>query len=110
MEQEGFLKHINEFMIGRGFSFNDDMYSKRFQFQQQGTTMFINGQQMVTPGQIVNVEYIVHMLGQGFVDDEPFEMIWFMVKQNNETTLEYNQSFYYDDLREFESICNKIFK
>lgn len=110
MNRESFLFHIKEKMESNGFQSDENKYIKKSQIQQPGTIMIINGRKVEQPGNIIEIEMVLECLGEGFVDEEPFELIGFTVYRGDETIFELNQSFYYNEFELFDNICMRIFK
>ena len=107
-----FLNKIDEFLVQFGFVKENDSYIKQFQ-SRTNQQIVINGQQMGSP--IINNKVNINLLGEGAIINEdesevPFELIEFIVEQNNQIVMETNMTFYYNEIETFKNFFNQIFQ
>lgn len=109
--KDEFLSQVNDYLVQLEFVKNEDSYTKKV-YIQPSQQVVINGQVIKSPP--IEGELIVNLLGTGLVisEDETqidFELIEFIIKQNDEIIGEINYSYYYD-FEEFVNIFNNFFK
>ena len=109
--------HIESTLNGKGFTKNDNKWSLTKQIQQPCQIMIINGQRMEQPGQVINIEYIVELLGEGYIEttnipDTRNDILYmnFITKQGEDELNSNAFGLYDDDSEYFNIILASIFK
>lgn len=111
---DSLCNHIEATLNGKGFTKRDDKkWILPKQFQQPGQVMVINGQRMEQPSQIINVEFVVDVMGVGYIKspdkEEDLLYIIFSVNQNEDEVKTYSFGFYKDDAQYFDQVLSNIF-
>lgn len=110
-----FMTSIRTLMSNRGFKETEDGYEKVDQHKLPDQYMNFNGRNIVQPGGVVTLKTIITFMGDGWIsniDDtnqQSFTQIKFKVLQDKDIRLDYEECFYWDDFKYFESLFNKIF-
>lgn len=87
-----------------------NIFTKNVTKQLPGQTIIINGQQMQQAGQIINVQFVVELFSDVYVDDEESQlMIHFTILQDNRVIRELFESFYLNDFEKFKLVYNQFF-
>ena len=109
--------HIETTLNSRGFIKNDQKWSLTKQFQQQGQVMIINGQCMEQPSQIIDIEYIVELLGEGYIETvdmpdtrEDILYVNFIIKYEEDELNANSFGLYDNDSEYFDIILTSVFK
>lgn len=103
------IEQIKSFL--KDFTSNEDnIFTKNVTKQLPGQTIIINGQQMQQAGQIINVQFVVELFSDVYVDDEESQlMIHFTILQDNRVIRELFESFYLNDFEKFKLVYNQFF-
>lgn len=112
--KQEFLDQILNTIQSSGFEEVDLRYEKTTIHRQHGQTIIINGQQMEQPGKPVQIKHVIYFNGDGWVanedesDKREFTQIKFVVEQDDQTMMEYEDCFYWDDVTYFINIFNQF--
>lgn len=107
--KEKFIKEIKSFL--KDFSFDDkNTFSKQIKKQLPDQIVIINNQQIKQSGQVINLQFIVELFGEGYVDEDEFIMIRFSIKQNDKKIKELFESFYFNEIDKFKQIIIQFFQ
>ena len=110
MNRDEFLLMVDDHLLKGGFIKNDNEYNKSIQHQEPPQQIIINGQRMVQPGAIYNIDFKLTLCGEGNIDDNIYyELIEMNIIKDNEYIYNASQSFYYDEFELFTKYCNKLF-
>lgn len=103
------IEQIKNFL--KDFTSNgENVYTKNITKQLPGQTIIINGQQIQQAGQVINVQFVVELFGDVYIDDEESQlMIHFTILQNNRVIRELFESFYLDDIEKFKLVYSQFF-
>ena len=103
------IEQIKSFL--KDFTFNgENVFTKNITKQLPGQTIIINGQQMQQAGQIINIQLVVELFGDVYIDDEESQlMIHFTMLQDNRVIRELFESFYLNDIEKFKLVYNQFF-
>ena len=103
------IEQIKSFL--NDFTLNgENVFTKNIAKQLPGQTIIINGQQMQQAGQIINIQLVVELFGDVYIDDEESQlMIHFTMLQDNRVIRELFESFYLNDIEKFKLVYNQFF-
>ena len=113
LPKDQFIASITDYITSVGF-INDendqDLYVRTVHAQGRTMTMTINGQivQQQEPPIVINC--VCDFWGFGSIDDKEFLEVGFKLKENGETTINYIECFYLDELEFFKHILHTMFK
>ena len=110
--REEFINNIHNLLITNGLSQVDDsnVWVKEFEVRQGGAVVNINGQQFQQPGEVIKIRYTLELIGEGTVDDTPFEQINFKVQHGDDVMIDMDECIYYEEITLVEHIINRIFR
>ena len=112
--KEEWLDAIESHIL-RGFQSTDYGYERIMITRQQVKTISINGRVMQQPGKEIKIKQCIYIVGDGWVanTDESnkveFTQIRFETYQGDDLTLQYEETFYWDEPDYFIEIFNKAF-
>ena len=111
--KDQFMTEVINYITSVGF-INDendkDLYIRTFSAQGRAMTMTINGQTVQQHAPIVVIKQVCDLWGFGSIDDKEFLEVGFKLKENDETTINYIECFYLDEIEFFKEILHAIFK
>lgn len=95
----------------KDFTFNgENVFTKDITKQLPEQTIIINGQQIQQAGQTINIQLVVELFSDIYINDEESQlMIHFTMLQNNRVIRELFESFYLDDIEKFKLVYNQFF-
>lgn len=107
--QHEFISTFESILSNNGFEKEDintdvQVYKRIRQAQLPGQIISINGQTMEQPGQIVDIQTVVYILGDGWIADmdesnkRNFTQIRLYIMQGDMTIHDYEGCFYWDDI------------
>ena len=108
--KEIFYEELDKMLIAKGFSGNNNIWTKSFSAQTQSSVMIINGQRMEQPGQPIQILYKLEVIGDGEVSGDQFSQINFKIQQGKEVVVDLEECIYYDELKLINEIINKLYK
>ena len=103
------IEQIKSFL--KDFTSNEEnVFTKNITKQLPGQTIIINGQQIQQAGQIINIQLVVELFGDVYIDDEESQlMIHFTMLQDNRVIRELFESFYINEIDRFKIVYQQFF-
>lgn len=110
--REEFHKSLNNILVQKGLQKDPDknIWIRKFETRGQGVVMNVNGRRFQQPGEVIQIEYRLEVIGEGSVDDILFSQINFQVKHGDELVLDSEECIYYDEIGIVENIINRVFR
>ena len=111
-----FMTTIRTLMSNRGFKEIENGYEKIDQHKLPDQYININGRNMVSNGGMVTLKTSVIFNGDGWISNKgdtnqrQFSQIRFKIEQNEDTRLDHEECFYWDEIEKFKIIFNEIIK
>lgn len=103
-------EYITNKLQEKGFTLENDIFTKEATQQAPGRQMVINGQRFDEPGQEQKFKYKVELLGTGYIEEPHEDIEWISWEIYREDVLiqGYAEGLYEDDKNKFDEICSEL--
>lgn len=109
------MKDFINLIIKKGFEQKSkNIWEQEKKIQQQSQVIIINNQPIQTPGKVISIKYYITFLGFGGLENKNdcdiLLQFNFKIIIENDTKLDFDELFYFNDLKYFENILNNYDK
>ena len=91
-------EYITNKLQEKGFTLDNDIFTKEATQQAPGRQMVINGQLYNEPPHDVTTKFEIELLGDGYIE----------VFRGGKKFVDYTEGLYDDDKNKFDEICNEL--
>lgn len=113
--KQEWMNGIKSIVTSYNFQETDFGYERITIAREPGQTISINGRVMQQPGKEIKITQVVCIQGDGWIsnlDDTKkvdFTQVKFETYQGDNLVMEYEEAFYWDDLKHFTNLFNHVF-
>lgn len=102
--------YITNKLTEKGFTLENDTFTKEITQQVPGRQMVINGQPYNEPPQEVKTKFEIELLGDGYIEEPHENITWvnWQAFRGEKKLVDYTEGLYDDDKNKFDGICNEM--